>query len=342
MLSSDKFELQHSMVVAGLVAGKEYHFRVGSTDTSGNGPSYSNDSSFTTMLVKDPTPPAIQSTRVVSTGQDNVTLEVVLSEPGTFVVDFGEGRAYGKTAGVSQFRTTQRLTITGLEPGKTYHYRVVAQDASGNDPTVGGDQTFKTRAAATKPGSFALTTESMPIVFLAIVVLAVALTLGIYLAGKRGGLRIAPSDSGPQYLPPEPSAETPPPESPRVPEAPKQAPPMMPPPSMTVIKKVDVSQLEDEDTQDEVLQDKPATTQEAHSQADQRYGEGEILKMLSSLPRGLPSTLWGMEMEELAGEVSRAERSISSEGDLLIKLRGKWYFGDPKDIGNFLQLYKKK
>jgi hypothetical protein len=64
--------------------------------------------------------------------------------------------------------------------------------------------------------------------------------------------------------------------------------------------------------------------------------------MLSSLPRGLPSTLWGMEMEELAGEVSRAERSISSEGDLLIKLRGKWYFGDPKDIGNFLQLYKKK
>jgi len=111
---------------------------------------------------------------------------------------------------------------------------------------------------------------------------------------------------------------------------------------MMVVEKVDASQLEDEDTQDEVEQDKPATVQDAASGADSRYNEGEILRVLSSLPRGLPSTLWGMNMDELAEEVSRAERSMSSEGEPLIKVRGKRYYGDPKDIGNFLQLYKMK
>lgn len=247
LLSSDRFEMTHSVVVTGLLAGKEYHFRVGSADTSGNGPSYSDDSTFTTLLVKDTTPPAIQSTRVITAGQDNVTLEVVLSEPGTVLVDFGEGRAYGKTAGSYQFRSTHILTITGLEPGRTYHFRVSAMDASGNGPTTGGDQTFKTKARAVQPGNFALTTESIPYIFLVIVVLAVALTLGIYFIGKRGGRGKAEMPSTAQHPLRASDNGTTTAESPQAPDSHERRPPNIAPPSMTVVKKVDAAELEDED-----------------------------------------------------------------------------------------------
>ena len=259
LLSSDRFEIGHSIVVTGLQAGKEYHFRVGSTDTSGNGPSYSDDASFTTSLVKDTAAPAIQSMRVVTAGQDNVTLEVVLSEPGMIVVDFGEGRAYGKTVSATQFRTAQQLTITGLEPGRTYHYRVLATDASGNGPTVGGDQTFKTKAAAVKSGDFALTTESMPFLLIAIIVLAVGLTAGLYAAGKRTAQRKQAMSRALQYPPPV-DAQSGPVQPPATPmmgptvtvETPQEA--FAPalerakaPPGMTVVEKVDAAELEDEE-----------------------------------------------------------------------------------------------
>jgi hypothetical protein len=247
LMSSNTFEFEHSMVVTGLLAGRQYHFRVGSADSSGNGPSYSDDTSFTTMLVKDTTAPTVQSARVVSTGQDNVTLEVVLSEPGTVVVDYGAGISYGKTAGASQFWASHVLTITGLEPGRTYHFRVSATDASGNGPTVGSDRTFKTKAAAGKPGELGLTTESMPIVFLLIVVLAVALTAGIYFAGKRGGRGKVPGPPRPEHPSQARNVEMAPVESPKAPDVQERVPPKKPPPGMTVVHKMDVSELEDGD-----------------------------------------------------------------------------------------------
>jgi hypothetical protein len=199
--------------------------------------------------------------------------------------------------------------------------------------------TFKTKAATVNPGNFALTTESMPFVFLAIVVLAVALTLGLYFAGKRGGRGNAPNDSGLQHPPPESSAGTAPAESPRVPDAHEPAPPRIPPPSMTVVQKVDAAELEDMEHEDRIPDSVTSLPQPPPPRMENRFEEGDILKVLSSLPRGLPSTLWGMDMEELAGEVSRAEQSRSPDGDLLIKVRNKWYYGDPKDIGNYLQKY---
>jgi hypothetical protein len=73
-----------------------------------------------------------------------------------------------------------------------------------------------------------------------------------------------------------------------------------------------------------------------------RYTENDILKALTSLPRGLPSSLWGMEMEELAARASTGEYRTSDEGDLLVKIGNKWYFGNPADVGSYLQLYKGK
>jgi len=69
--------------------------------------------------------------------------------------------------------------------------------------------------------------------------------------------------------------------------------------------------------------------------------ESRVLKALSSLPRGLPSTLWGMEMQTLASKVVSGERKDSPDGDLLVKIGNRWYYGDETNLGLFMQEFKK-
>jgi hypothetical protein len=69
--------------------------------------------------------------------------------------------------------------------------------------------------------------------------------------------------------------------------------------------------------------------------------EGKILKSLSSLPRGLPSALWGLDMEDLASNVVSGERKDTPDGDLLVKIGNRWYYGDETSLGSFMQEYKK-
>jgi hypothetical protein len=267
-LSSARYETQHSFVVAGLLASTVYHFRVQGTDSSGNGPSLSGDLEFMTTSVRDTTPPSIASVRVVTVGRDNATIEVVLSEPGTVAVAYGKTADYAMTAASTGLWTTHIVSVTGLEPGTTYHYRVSATDAGGNGPAAGGDQKFTTKTAPVSTG-FGLTTESMPWVLMFVVVLAVGLTSGLYAAGRRRGGAAAP-EPAPQIEREEPPAEPPveppakPPAEPRARVArppPLAAPPMpsIPPPpegdakagpapaKMMLKDKVHAGELEDDE-----------------------------------------------------------------------------------------------
>ncbi|MEW5761086.1 MAG: Rab family GTPase [Candidatus Thermoplasmatota archaeon] len=70
--------------------------------------------------------------------------------------------------------------------------------------------------------------------------------------------------------------------------------------------------------------------------------EVEALSLITSIPRGLPSPLWGIDMEELAKMVAYGEYRKTSEGDIILKIKNKWYYGDCTDLGIFLQEYRKK
>jgi hypothetical protein len=69
--------------------------------------------------------------------------------------------------------------------------------------------------------------------------------------------------------------------------------------------------------------------------------ESRVLKALSSLPRGLPSALWGIDIDELASRVVSGERKDSPDGKLLVRIGSRWYYGDETDPGLFMQEYKK-
>jgi len=66
-----------------------------------------------------------------------------------------------------------------------------------------------------------------------------------------------------------------------------------------------------------------------------------MLKALSSLPRGLPSPLWGIDMEDLAARIVSAEHRSSPEGDRLVRINNRWFYGDETNLGMFMQEYKK-
>jgi hypothetical protein len=72
----------------------------------------------------------------------------------TYSFQFGTTTAYGlqtspQSAGSGAQDQAVANTVTGLDPGTTYHYRVIATNASGT--TVGNDRTFKTAGPAPPP-----------------------------------------------------------------------------------------------------------------------------------------------------------------------------------------------
>lgn len=68
--------------------------------------------------------------------------------------------------------------------------------------------------------------------------------------------------------------------------------------------------------------------------------EGRILKALSSIPHGLPSSLDGLDVDELVEKVVSAEQRETPAGELLVKIDNIWYYGDERNPGTFMQRYK--
>lgn len=52
------------------------------------------------------------------------------------------------------------------------------------------------------------------------------------------------------------------------------------------------------------------------------------LKTLSNIPRGLPGSLSGRSMDELAEELVFAQFAETADGDTIVKLGKKWYVND--------------
>jgi hypothetical protein len=68
-------------------------------------------------------------------------------EGATSKVDYGTNTAYGSSSSTyAQLVTLHAITLTGLDPLTTYHYRVRSKDQAGNE-TVSGDFTFTTLSA---------------------------------------------------------------------------------------------------------------------------------------------------------------------------------------------------
>ena len=96
--------------------------------------------------------PAVTATSATLTGTVNPE-----GQAATYYFQYGTSTAYGSTtpspaanAGSGTMNVNVSATAGSLTPNITYHYRVVATNASGT--STGADHTFKTNAAPPSPG----------------------------------------------------------------------------------------------------------------------------------------------------------------------------------------------
>jgi hypothetical protein len=101
-------------------------------------------------------PPIVSNEKILSVTETTAKIGFTINPNGaatTYVIEYGPTTSYGqKTAPVEIGATSgaQSLTQTlaGLEPGKTYHFRVVATNAAALKGVGGSDQSFTTESNA--------------------------------------------------------------------------------------------------------------------------------------------------------------------------------------------------
>lgn len=125
----------HSAILSALSAGTQYHYRVKSRDTAGN-LAQSSDNVLTTQTTPDTTAPSVPSgVTVTPTSESQIQISWTASTDPT-----GSGQTVSGVSGYQVFRGTTLLGTTpvtarldtGLTPGTTYGYQVVAVDVAGN------------------------------------------------------------------------------------------------------------------------------------------------------------------------------------------------------------------
>jgi hypothetical protein len=136
----------HSVTLTGLSAGTTYHFRARSADAEGVA-GLSADATFKTADAVT-APLAVQSTissvLISSVTTSSAVISWFTASPANSQIVYGLTTAYGMATAVdSRLLTNHSMTLTGLTPATTYHYRVLSRDTNGN-VFVSSDLTFST------------------------------------------------------------------------------------------------------------------------------------------------------------------------------------------------------
>jgi hypothetical protein len=134
--------------ISGLTPGTTYHYRV--VATSSGGTTQGADGIFNT-----PAAPVVATSAASSITSTSATLNGAVNpngRPTTYWFEYGKSTNYGtKTpvvdAGSGTTAVTVSASISGLQSGQTYHFRIVATSDAGT--ALGGDTTFA--AAGTGP-----------------------------------------------------------------------------------------------------------------------------------------------------------------------------------------------
>ncbi len=138
------FEAQGASVsLTRLEPGTTYSYRVVAYNATGV--SCGPTETFTTQ------PLLLGASTVSEVTQSTATITATIDPGGlqtTYKLDLGTSTAYGTTypgdAGSSAEPVTVTFTLVGLEPGTTYHYRLLA--GNGSETELGPDETFTTAA----------------------------------------------------------------------------------------------------------------------------------------------------------------------------------------------------
>jgi peroxiredoxin len=134
----------HSVNLSDLKPNTTYHFTATSTDAKGNQATAEGD--LNTLAQAAATTLAISGVNASNITDLSATIGWVTDKAATSQLEYGTTNAYGSTTTLDQnLNTSHSITLTGLKPSTTYHFKVKSEDATGNEATS-QDQTFATRS----------------------------------------------------------------------------------------------------------------------------------------------------------------------------------------------------
>jgi phosphodiesterase/alkaline phosphatase D-like protein len=147
-----------SASVAGLSPSTTYHYRLDATNAVG--PKVGADRTFTTPATQ---PPSVSTGSATSISTTSATLTGAVDPQGqstSYYFQYGTTTSYGSqsslsSAGAGTAKTGASAAVGGLSPATTYHYRLVATNATG--PSFGADRAFTTAKVPITPPPVAKT-----------------------------------------------------------------------------------------------------------------------------------------------------------------------------------------
>lgn len=93
----------------------------------------------------DATPPVISDLDISDITESSAAINWVTDEPATGQVEYGTTGAYGSITPLNKdMDTSHSITLTGLKPDTTYHFRLISVDEAGNEAQT-SDNTFSTK-----------------------------------------------------------------------------------------------------------------------------------------------------------------------------------------------------
>ncbi len=115
--------------------------------------------STTVILAADTTAPEITDVVVSDITETSATVTWQTDEEGDSVVNYGLQEDYGIVRDPIADKKVHVISLTGLEPGRKYHFRVVTSDEEGNQG-ISADYQLETKGASSDSGSGAGQGES--------------------------------------------------------------------------------------------------------------------------------------------------------------------------------------
>lgn len=143
----------HNQTIYGLASSTLYHYRVLSSDASDN-LATSGDNTFTTASNPDITPPVISNVLATNITANSATITWSTDESSTTQAEYGTTVSYGSLTAINlSLVTTHSATISGLSSFTIYNFRVISQDAAGNE-ALSANSSFTTSNIAPTIDSF--------------------------------------------------------------------------------------------------------------------------------------------------------------------------------------------
>ncbi len=141
---NDELVTKHTVKLSALNPNTQYYYKVRSKDAGGNLATSNAEEKFSTATPPDVNPPVISGIKIADISDTTATITWITDEKATGVIEYGASVAYGTTVQEDSLLTNHSLTLSGLEPEKTYFFRIKSKDANKNEAMSEITQPFKT------------------------------------------------------------------------------------------------------------------------------------------------------------------------------------------------------